>query len=322
MGTLALLGAGSVHAETPPVWVWYRTSEGCPDGPAFVGRLSALGKDARLARVGDRVDFVVTLGHGASGSSGRLERQTSDGTVAIQEYRDASCEHVAEALALTLDLALEPAAKRAAPPAAPVAAARDVPVAVDDPLAVDGSAAGATSAAPAGAPGAGFSLGAQATLASGVAPAVLPGGALFVALEPSWGLVQVLRATLLAGYRASSAPAGDLDVLLMSARVEGCPLAWRGGSLSLTPCAGVEGGLLRASGAGALGTSDAGLWGSALALGRLGIALGAGVQLEAQAAARLPLVRYEMGSVDGSAAWFQTPPVGVEAGVGMAWQIP
>lgn len=61
------------------MWVWYRTSEGCPDGEAFVSRLSELGKTARLASVGDRVDFVVTLGSGPQESSGRIERQTRGG---------------------------------------------------------------------------------------------------------------------------------------------------------------------------------------------------------------------------------------------------
>src|SRR5262245_39186705 len=109
-----MLGAlPAAGAEPAPVWVWYRTSEGCPDGASFVSRLSELGKTARLASVGDRVDFVVTLGAGPDESSGRLERQTRGGTVAIREYRDARCEQVAEALALTLDLALEPEASSA-----------------------------------------------------------------------------------------------------------------------------------------------------------------------------------------------------------------
>jgi hypothetical protein len=312
-GLMALLGAGVAHAEAPPVWVWYRTSEGCPDGVAFVEHLAALGQDARLARVGDRVDFVVTLGRGASESSGRLERQTRDGTVAIQEYRDAECEHVAEALALTLDLALDPLARGAEPRTAAGEAAAAAPLAADAPV----PEARLESSDPTA-----LSFGVQATLASGIAPEVLPGAALFVELEPPWRLLEALRATLLGGYRRSRAAAGSIDVLLLSARLEGCPLEWRGASLSLAPCVGLEGGLLQASGEDPFGTSDAGFWGAALALGRLGLELGVGLELEAQVAGRLPLVRYDMGTEDGSAAWFHTRRVGAEASVGVAWRIP
>ena len=42
-----------------------------------------------------------------TGSSGRLERQTNDGVVAIKELRGDSCGEVADALALTLALADE-----------------------------------------------------------------------------------------------------------------------------------------------------------------------------------------------------------------------
>src|SRR5688572_7676309 len=33
------LAPPAAGAEPAPVWVWYRTSEGCPDGEAFVSRL-------------------------------------------------------------------------------------------------------------------------------------------------------------------------------------------------------------------------------------------------------------------------------------------
>jgi hypothetical protein len=73
-------------AAGAPVRVWYRSSDGCPDGVSFVERLSQLGRPAALASVGDRVDFVVTLAVRPDVSAGRLERQTERGTVAIARW--------------------------------------------------------------------------------------------------------------------------------------------------------------------------------------------------------------------------------------------
>src|SRR5688572_2169584 len=110
--------ASSVHAAEPSIW--YRTGEGCPDGASFLERLDRRSVRARLAAVGDPVDFVVTLGTNADRSSGRLERQTSGGTIAIREVTDPSCEAVADALALSLALSLDPAVQE--PPAPPAIA--------------------------------------------------------------------------------------------------------------------------------------------------------------------------------------------------------
>ncbi|HEU4581575.1 MAG TPA: hypothetical protein VFS67_25125 [Polyangiaceae bacterium] len=48
----AALLAPVAYTEPDPVWVWYRSSEGCPDGAAFIARLAELGQAARLARWG------------------------------------------------------------------------------------------------------------------------------------------------------------------------------------------------------------------------------------------------------------------------------
>ncbi|HWO08879.1 MAG TPA: hypothetical protein VNN80_05345, partial [Polyangiaceae bacterium] len=96
-------------APPAPLSVWYRSSEGCPEGSVFVARLAELGRPATLARVGDRVDFVVTVARTPDASSGRLERQTARGTVAIRELDAARCDEVTEALALSLEIALDPA---------------------------------------------------------------------------------------------------------------------------------------------------------------------------------------------------------------------
>lgn len=106
----AWLVAVPCQAQTPQAVVWYRSAEGCPDAPQFLARLGDRASLARVAQAGDYVDFVVTLTATEQGSSGRLERQTQSGTVAIQEIRDRECARVADALALSLALALDPAA--------------------------------------------------------------------------------------------------------------------------------------------------------------------------------------------------------------------
>jgi hypothetical protein len=311
-----LASAAPAYAETPPVWIWYRTSDGCPDGPAFVSRLSELGKTARLAKVGDRVDFVVTLGAGVGNeeSSGRLERQTRGGTVAIREYRDLRCEQVAEALALTLDLAIDPEASARSGAAVENTLASPNEASSSNDLAVARAPVDRNPEAPGA-----LAIGVLATLASGVAPGALPGAGLFVELAPALAVLPALRATLLGGYGQSQAEQREVEVTLLAARLEACPLEWRWSGVVLRPCVGADAGLLQAQGGEPLGASDSGFWSAAVGLGRVSFQLGSQLALELAAGARVPLLRYEMGTRDGSAAWFQTRDVGLDTSLGAAW---
>lgn len=299
------------------MWVWYRTSEGCPDGEAFVSRLSELGKTARLARVGDRVDFVVTLGSGPSESSGRLERQTRGGVVAIREYRDARCEQVAEALALTLELALEPEAA----PAARAAASSESP-SVAATAAVTGADAADASRALAEPSPSTVALGAQAGITTGIAPRAVPGGALFVEGRAGAPWLVSWRGAFFGAYGESSAEQREIEVMLFGGRVEGCPLELRRQPFAFSPCLAFDAGVLRAAGPRALGTADVGFWGALAAHGRVAAALGERVSLDLQVGGLVPLVRYEMGAQNGGAAWFRTRALGFAASVGAAWRIP
>ncbi|MDX2055434.1 MAG: hypothetical protein SFV15_23735 [Polyangiaceae bacterium] len=102
-----LLLATRGQAASSASVVWYRASEGCPAGQAFLEKLWAKAPLARLMQAGDHIDFVVTLVAEQGETIGRLERQTDNGTVAIRELRDPVCERVADALALSLALSLE-----------------------------------------------------------------------------------------------------------------------------------------------------------------------------------------------------------------------
>src|SRR5688572_33116234 len=114
--SIAALGFGGAPAAAAEpartagaeVSIWFRSSEGCPNGPGFLAKLAQRSTQARLAQVGDRIDFVVTLGSEEGVASGRLERQTDSGTVAIRDIHGPSCEVVPEALAFTLALTAAP----------------------------------------------------------------------------------------------------------------------------------------------------------------------------------------------------------------------
>src|SRR5262245_27065851 len=92
--TCACLWTLSARAAEP-VAIWYRSAEGCPDGAAFLLELERRATPARLAGMGDHIDFVVTLGADAARGWGRVERQTERGTVAIRELEAKSCDAVA-----------------------------------------------------------------------------------------------------------------------------------------------------------------------------------------------------------------------------------
>lgn len=280
-----LAASGPVHAAAEPVRVWYRSSEGCPDGSAFLERLRAFGRSAVLAGVGDRVDFVVTVAHAGSQSSGRLERQSSERTVAIRDVSAATCAEVVEVLALSLDLAEQPAL---AEPSAPAD--------------VVGSRAW---------------LGAQGTLESGLARLVFPGGAVFVDLRPGVERLR-LRASLRGAYRERDRDT-PLNVLLLASRLEGCWL-WSLAAVGVGPCAGVDIGLVRAESVGDNGLRDSGVWSSAAFHARALWGLGPALALEAQAGLLVPFVRYRFsaqagGEVEDSAALGLALAIGLSFGL-------
>jgi hypothetical protein len=311
---LVLGSAGPTRASAPPpantaapavpagatpaaglAQIWYRSSAGCPDGAAFLQLLRRLGRAAALAGVGDRVDFVVSMASSERESSGRLERQSRAGTVAIRDFASASCGEVAEVLALSLDLALQPpVATQASPPP-------------DAPASAPGSEPGSSSSRDSWR----TLLGAQASLEAGLAHALLPGAALFVDLAAPAGWATRLSLRGAYGERDGAVPLG---IGLLAARAEGC-WAWSPAQrLGLGPCLGFDLGLVRAASEAAGGRTDSGGWSAGSAHVRASWELGRWV-LEAQAGALAPLVRYDFqavvgGSVTGSAA------LGISAALG------
>jgi hypothetical protein len=284
-------GALESTESSDTLQIWYRSSDGCPDGSAFVLRLNQLGRPARLASVGDRVDFVVTVAHDVEQSSGRLERQTELGTMAIREISADRCDQVVEGLALSLDLALGPVVEK------PTSAAVDQ----------RGDAAWR------------LSFGAGPTLATALAPQAMLGASVYAALSHRAGAGVILTAH---GARESGTQGGqDLTISLLEARAAGCPLALSHGAWMIQPCLGLSAGWMGADVPAPRGHSDDAFWASGVAFARGGWHATEVLGLYLDLGALVPLVRYEFGAPTG-AAIFSTGSVGFEAGLGITWWLP
>ena len=94
--------------------IWYRSADGCPDGPDFSNDSRRAGS-MRLAVVGEPIDFIVTLER-RGGSRGLLERQTKTEPSPSVDSTGA-CDEIADGLALSLSLARMPEERRREEPA-------------------------------------------------------------------------------------------------------------------------------------------------------------------------------------------------------------
>ncbi len=313
---MALCLGRTAHAEDATgVAVWYRSASGCPDGAAFLHALESRSVHARLAQVGDAIDFVVTLGSDeARGSSGVLERQTDTGTVAIQRVDDPSCEQVAEALSLTLALAIEAGAvdvnsktetqantqsRDLAPTTTQVAATP--PIGMRAPALIVPSAPRTRASPSVATPeGARASIGVDATVASGIAPGLLPGAGAFVEIEwPRTSIVSpALRVGAFVAYGSGTRSGETITLRILSGRVEACPLELRTGALAWRPCVAFEIGALRSDRDGPTGRPDSGLWAASDASARLTWPAASAFAVEAQLGLGVPWTRYALQSVD------------------------
>ncbi len=316
MAVAAVLGSvAPALADEPAVRIWYRSSEGCPEGAAFVARLHELGRSAALANVGDQVDFVVTLATRAEQSSGRLERQTARGTVAIRELDAVRCDEVAEALALSLELALSPSA---APPEARATEASSVEVTralapepprpastpVDQPPPEPGRSA--------------FAFGVTASIETGSAPGLMSGVLMFAALRPSQTHFTV-RATLRGAFGSGDTQSVPFEIGIVVVRTEACPWSRRLGPFGLEPCAGVDLGLVSSKTEGERAGSDAGFWGAGVGHVRVTWPEDSRLALESQIGALVPFVRYRVGEPGGDTL-HRAAPIGLQAALGLVWR--
>lgn len=330
-GVLAfVLLCAAANGQERAMNVWYRSVEGCPAGTEFIARVTSKGVPARLAGVGDSIDFVVTLGTGTAGSTGLLERQTSEGTVAVRTVEGDTCDQVANALAFSLVLAAEGATPRAQP--APSATAAEPPASVPTPAEPPPPSAAANHfarPAPANkdavqspsARGVEWSVGVQGTLTTGVSPSLLPGAALFVQAARLTEFGSSLRLSIAGGTTSNEIGANTFRLSLVGGQVEGCP-ATVGSVLELAGCAALDLGVMATSSSGRGGASDSAIWSAAELLARLAFHPGRRIAIEAQGGALVPFTRYDLGVGNGANTLYRTAAAGFAGAVGLAMQIP
>jgi hypothetical protein len=322
-GLLLCLAASSRAQAPEPIAIWYRSGGSCPDGEAFLRSLESRAVRARLAQVGDAIDFVVTLGPGqAATHSGVIERQTDTGTVAIRRVDDPDCDQVAAALSLTLALAAQQPKKASGVESGP----ERLPVAVpspDRPKVVPVSAPIAKTAAPEGPP-LRLSIGMAGSAATGIAPALLLGLAPFIELEWGLGILRpALRLAPFAAFGSGTRAGRAIDTRLLGARIAACPIELSPGSLALRPCLALELGELRSEGEGITGRSDSGVWLASEAAARVTWPRDGTAALEAEVGLALPWTRYTLQSGDTPpAAMHQTAALSVSARIGLVVHFP
>lgn len=342
---LAITAVASASGATAQdTSVWYRSSGTCPEGSRWLERLAARGVAARLAQVGDRIDFVVTLGPDAEGRhAGVLQRQSEAGVVTIRTVTDADCALVADAIALSLTLAqhgdvnegepvrgpdatpTEPATERAEPVAptpaeaprariesAPPKGDRPPPTTVEDHLAwsIDGAGLLQTGSLPAPLWGGRLGLG-VAWQDAGRQGVGWPGQG-FVHPNASLSLLAAAGATDLDDQRARAR--------LLAVAFGTCPLRLSLGDLGIYPCLGAQLGQLRIEAEGPFGRADTGVW-FALELGlAASLQLFGPVSLRAGLHGVLPINRFELEYEGGRR--YRTPGLAARAEFGASVRFP
>jgi len=321
-----VLGWSAPAAAQEPTVIWYRNSSGCPGAAAFQTLVEGRGRAAKIATVGDRVDFVVTVSQGEGEATGRLERQTADGVVAVREMSGDTCDEVASALAFTLSLADQPrtAESLEAPPGprsteteqSPISAATPTPSVRSVP---DSPAPNATvdrKGPPLPRSGKAW-LSASAAGRSAVAPRGVWGGQVALSLErirvPLHLEAQVARG----GHEAER---GRFNLTLWAGRVEVCPIAIEG-RVRLAWCGGLELGQLRGQGVGADQVRSTGPWAAGAVQERLRWPADRSLALEGSLGLFVPLVAHQVVAKNPHALLHRVDAAGLAASLGVAFRL-
>ncbi len=330
-----ITSVGFAEGDAPVIW--YRSSDGCPDGASFLARLRGRAAGARLAQVSDRIDFVVTLGTTGGRSSGKLERQTVGSTVAIREFETQSCEEVADVLALTLTLTVSPESTTEAapsgpnppPPAEPAPSPSAEPATQPSvsrptgkapPTPVDAPRSDAVGADD-HAGRAVWLLGGQLGVVSGPTGALGPRVSFFIEVEPGFGALPSASARLSAFVSRVEDRFTEVAFTTFGGKLDGCPVDLTGPTLHVRPCLGIELGSALAQGLSESGRVDSGAWAAAFASGRMSWLVTPKLALELEGGAYLPLIRYSLQSEAGSEI-HQADKIGFFAAAGAAYRVP
>ena len=307
------ISAPARAADGAGPFIWYRSAEGCPDGDAFLNRLRARGVEGHMARVGDPVDFVVTLGSGQEGAQGLLERQTATGTVAVRELDGTDCEQVADGIALVLAMARESTPERPPSPREEARAKPSPASVLQAPPARPVKERGASSRRVV------WAVGAQGGWIVGVTPAVLAEAAAFVELA----LGEFLRTASFRAYAFGGVGSNsELSTFILAGRMEGCPLAVSAGAFAAMPCVGLDLGTLNADGSGPKALKDHGFWAAAEISARASLTVAGPLSFEAQVGALIPFQHYQLTSEGSTTPLYASSPVGLNAAFGVRIRLP
>lgn len=265
--------------DTISLRVLYQTPAGCPTLDRFLQQVMTRTRRARVA-VGDESarTFHVHVQAGATGFSGALKAEVSaaDGRFAdVREVAGATCDEVAQALALTLALTIDPDAL-----SAPPAVVAPPPVAATFP--------GSYQPSP-------WTAGLGWDITSRALPRPLSGPSLFV----EWGATTprpfrpAARLGVRYGFEAGAPDERMVGLDQLTATGQGCAGIHFLPRWTLAPCLGVSAGTLRARGRHladpktiSVGWFDVGAhlrleWGKRDAAGQLGAVGSPGFELEA-----------------------------------------
>lgn len=307
------------------MFIWYRSAGECPDGEAFLTKLSGKVPDARIAAAGDPIDFVVTLGNLGKRSNGRLERETTEGKVAIREIDSESCAEVAEALALSLALAIDsrekPADKETSPPTPRIPKRSNEPEPIHAAPDPQLDRAPTRRSEPSS-----WWVGGQVSLASAIAPSVLPGGFVFVEFDRAHASTlpgASLRIGMLARLGTVMTSVGEVSYRLIGGRIDACPLRFGSDTFALKPCVDFDLGQLQVEGSDSdSGLTDSALWAAAGVDARLAWRAVRSLSFELELGAFAPLTRYTLQTGDPNRAGDRTDFAGFSAGLGASVLLP
>ncbi|MBS2015393.1 MAG: hypothetical protein JST00_21070 [Deltaproteobacteria bacterium] len=333
-GALLALGAHAVvpvaHAEPPPTRIQLQL-----DAPAECPSAGDLGRE--IVRRTDRVT-VAEAGEGAAWQVQiRAERGLYVGRVRsgasrsaeAQETRSPRCRDVASAIALTIALTLDPDAKtdlvddatpRDAPAPAPAAAPEPSP----QPLAPRSADADRDIASPARARR--WLLGAGASVMGAGMPAPWAGPWLSLESRSEGTALDVAaRARVRLGFEVGDGVDRTVRTTSVALGLDLCVgrLAFARESFALSPCVGVEPGIVRGEGRNITGpTSTSALWMAVSGRVRIDVPLGDVFGLSVEGAAIFPVVRPRFYVDPTNATAAAASVAGAEGAIGVRMRFP
>ncbi len=331
LATFAALGVFARQSHAEPVRVSYVAPAGCLDQADFVHRVGShtdrleLAEPGSLARVLDV--RIVRVG---DGYSARLEFVDARRERIIRQIRGASCDEVANALALAVALLVEaepPGPQTAAPELEEEHASSRSEAVADSPPSPPSRSPTGTSLAPQASPGASWSLSFSGRASSQIAPDPVYGFALgvsrFRSWEPGVEAASGWRVALDGSYQDSGPVTFEQTSLrfrLLGVRARLCAAEVLRSPVFAELCAAGEGGYWRATAERSARLTDARSASAAWAALGLPVSFGVslqGLELFVSGGPWFPLVRQRFTFSHPDSVVHEVNPVSVSVDLGL-----